>query len=269
MLVDIACNISSTQFKDVDDIISRSRKASTIPIFVGVDYESSKTCLELAQTYSTLSFVGLHPTYSQDLHNLHKLFDLHNLHNQHIAAIGECGLDYLRTEFASASLQKKAFEAQLDWKGSHYFLHCRDSHRDFMEMISDYSFSGVVHSFTGSIEESQELIRRGLWIGINGCSLKDEDGIEMVKSLPVERLLIETDSPYCKVRKSYAGYKYISPRVENKILRKRNEPSCLDQILEAVSNIKEIDNLEEEIYKNSINFFGTKLEKIINKFMQN
>lgn len=261
MRIDIACNITSEQFKDSHDVIQRSKDNSTLPIFVGVDFKSSLQCIELANKYNTLCYAGLHPTHSEEYpEDVEKLSQL--IGDEAVVAIGECGLDYCRTEFASISHQKKAFVSQLDLRGERYFLHSRECHRDFMEIISDYSFSGVVHSFTGTPEEAKELIKKGLFIGINGCSLKTEEGVEMVKSLPLESILFETDSPYCKIRKSYAGFKYLSPRKELKILKKRNEPCCLDQISEVVSKIKECD-VEIQIFKNTLEFLGPKVHSIL------
>ncbi|EOB15020.1 Putative deoxyribonuclease TATDN1 [Nosema bombycis CQ1] len=264
MRIDIACNITSEQFKNPNEVIERAKNSSTIPIFVGVDFESSKKCLELAKTYNTLCYVGLHPTHSKE-HFGDEMKIQNLLEDENVIAIGECGLDYLRSEFSSKEIQKKVFINQLEMKGDRYFLHSRDSHRDFMEITGDYSFSGVVHSFTGTEDESKDLIRKGFFIGINGCSLKTEEGLEMVKSLPLDKILVETDSPYCKIRKSYAGYKFLSLREEIKILRKRNEPCSLDQVIEVISKLKEveIEELNSILLKNSEDFFGIKIEKVI------
>jgi TatD DNase family protein len=87
----------------------------------------------------------------------------------------------------------------------------------------------------------------------------------MVKSLPLDKILVETDSPYCKIRKSYAGYKFLSPREEIKILRKRNEPCSLDQVIEVISKLKEveIEELNSILLKNSKDFFGIKIKEVI------
>ncbi|OMJ16985.1 putative deoxyribonuclease TATDN1 [Smittium culicis] len=92
------------------------------------------------------------------------------------------------------------------------FLHNRNTGTDFVTMIKQnrHRFtSGVVHSFTGSLEEMLELVNLDLYIGINGCSLKTEDNLAVAKQIPENRLMIETDCPYCDIKKTHASYKYL------------------------------------------------------------
>src|SRR5947207_2197442 len=69
---------------------------------------------------------------------------------------------------------------------------------------------GLVHSFTGSTEEMQRLIKLGLDIGVNGCSLKTEENLAVVKEIPLQRLQIETDGPWCEIRPSHASAKFLT-----------------------------------------------------------
>jgi TatD DNase family protein len=132
-----------------------------------------------------------------------------------------------------------------------------------MESICDYKVAGVVHSFTGTAEEAMELIGRNLFIGINGCSLKTEEGMEVVKSIPESSIVIETDSPYCKIRKSHASYTFVeTPFTE---LKRRNEPCCVVQVAEVLSRIKEVglDDLAGTLLSNTVSLYGGKLEEIV------
>ena len=92
------------------------------------------------------------------------------------------------------------------------YLHSRSTKGDFSRIVKEnrHKFStGVVHSFTGDIEEMKELVDMGLYIGVNGCSLKTEENLEMVKKIPLERIMLETDCPYCDIRNSHASSKYV------------------------------------------------------------
>lgn len=129
-----------------------------------------------------------------------------------IVAIGECGLDYDRLHFCTADVQKKYFERQLELVEKYklpLFLHCRNSADDFYDIIqrnlTKVTNGGVVHSFDGSLEEAQKLIELGFYIGINGCSLKTEDQLKVVAAIPNDRILVETDCPWCAIRPSHAG----------------------------------------------------------------
>ncbi|KAK6090914.1 hypothetical protein P3W45_000159 [Vairimorpha bombi] len=291
MFVDISCNITDSQFKDneLDSIISRCKDNKTFPIFVGLDLESSMRCLQLADKYDTFSYAGIHPLYSKNTNECLSKLIFNNSKNTNeclsklifnnskntneclskLIGVGECGLDYYRLEYSDKETQKRIFKMQLDLQGERYFIHSRDSHRDLLEILSDYSINGVIHSFTGTVEESKELIKKGYFVGINGCSLKSEEGLEVVRNLPINQILVETDSPYCKIRPSYAGYKYIKTSYTlPKILKKRNEPSCLRQVVEIIGGIKGInlEDMERILEENSIRFYGNKLKEAISRW---
>lgn len=136
--------------------------------------------------------------------------------------MGEFGLDYDRLHFCNKAVQLHSFEAQLKVAAAlqpqlPLFLHSRAAHRDFVTLLKNafgerlerLEKGGVVHSFTGTIEEMQELMDLGLHIGVNGCSLKTAENCAMVKEVRLDRLMLETDGPWCEVRPSHEGYKYL------------------------------------------------------------
>lgn len=130
-----------------------------------------------------------------------------------IVAIGECGLDYDRLKFCDAETQRIYFEKQLDLVDKYklpLFLHCRNSFKDFFEIIQRNAdkiklTGGVVHSFDGSLEEAKKYIDFGFYIGLNGCSLKTDEQLKVVAEIPLDKILLETDCPWCGVRPSHAG----------------------------------------------------------------
>jgi len=147
---------------------------------------------------------------------------LSRLRDLRIVALGEFGLDYDRLQFCGKEVQKQAFRAQLDMFSPvlnevPLFLHSRNCADDFLQILKAFmkekglaSLKGVVHSYTGGIEEAREYLSLGLDIGINGCSLKTQEELNVVAALPLSRLHVETDCPWCEIRRTHAGYSHLS-----------------------------------------------------------
>ena len=119
------------------------------------------------------------------------------------AAFGEIGLDYDRLYLSGKEQQLKYFEAQLHIALKvqlPLFLHSRAASEDFERLLARYIShlpqKGLVHSFTGTIEEMERLVAMGLDIGVNGCSMKTEENLDVVRAIPLERIQIETDGPW-------------------------------------------------------------------------
>ncbi|KAG9258114.1 uncharacterized protein F5Z01DRAFT_645139 [Emericellopsis atlantica] len=146
---------------------------------------------------------------------------------QHLVAFGEFGLDYDRLHYCSRTVQLHSFAAQLKVAASlepqlPLFLHSRAAHEDFVRLLKEafgpklekLEKGGVVHSFTGTAEEMRELMDLGLYIGINGCSFKTKENCDVVSEVHLDRLMLETDGPWCEVRPSHEGYKYLIEKKE-------------------------------------------------------
>lgn len=121
----------------------------------------------------------------------------------HAVAFGEIGLDYDRLFLSEKQPQLKYFEAQLDLAVEiqlPLFLHSRAASEDFEKLIASrlpkLPRRGLVHSFTGTLDEMNRMVNLGLDIGVNGCSLKTEENLEVVKAVPLDRIQIETDGPW-------------------------------------------------------------------------
>ena len=118
-----------------------------------------------------------------------------------MVAIGECGLDYARTQFCAADVQRRFFEAQLALAaetGLPLFLHLRDAEDDFLDIVNRHRAvvartGGVVHSFDGSpVCLARVLAIDGLRVGLNGCSLRTEENVAVARTIPRDAVLIET-----------------------------------------------------------------------------
>ena len=129
-----------------------------------------------------------------------------------LVAIGECGLDYDRFHYADKETQLAAFPFHFDLAEKYnlpMYLHSRSCKDDFLKIMREnrHKFStGVVHSYTGDEDELNALIEMGLYIGVNGCSLKTQENVDIVKKIPLDRIMLETDCPYCEIRSTHVTH---------------------------------------------------------------
>lgn len=283
-MIDIGANLTDDMFQgiyngtvrhhsDMDAVLFRAREAGVTRIMVTAGtLTQSHEALELVRGHPMLvSTVGVHPTRCNELqgdmdHHLDQLSDVITRGNGKVVAVGECGLDYDRTQFCDIETQQRGYEAQFKLAERHslpMFLHNRNTGDDFVTITkrNRARFStGVVHSFTGSMEEMESLVAMDLFIGINGCSLKTEDNLRVAAAVPSDRLMIETDSPYCEIRSTHAGYSKVRSRWPAKDKKKFEEGSCvkgrcepcyLRQVLEVLSAVR--GQSEEELCRSTFN----------------
>ena len=237
--------------------------------------ESNHPC----KLYST---VGVHPTRCSEFQDgvttvLSKMEEVleNGLEDGKIVALGEMGLDYDRLHFTSKEFQHIGFEAQLDFAERYQlplFLHDRNTEGDFLQMISKHidrlPSGGVVHSYTGTVADMLEYTKLGLYIGINGCSMKTEENLKVIAEIPEHLLLLETDAPWCGIKNSHASNAYVTTKfnsikkekyTEGQLVKDRAEPCHMKQVLEAVAAIRKEDPvvLAEKVYENTRRLFPT------------
>ncbi|XP_034241199.1 putative deoxyribonuclease TATDN1 [Thrips palmi] len=292
--IDIGANLTDPMYQgfyhdskkhapDLTDVLDRSWNQGLSKIIItGGSLEDSKKALDLAQTNDKLyCTVGCHPTRSLEFekdgepdHYLSGLEELCIQNKGKVVAFGEFGLDYDREKFAPKDAQIKYFKEQLKLNEKlrlPMFLHCRAASSDFLEIMGKHKSlieecGGVVHSFDGSKEDVNIITELGLHIGINGCSLKTEENLEVLKTIPNDRLMIETDCPWCEVRPRHAGFSLIKtqfPSVKKEkwqsgsMIKSRNEPANIIQVMEIIASVKETDisSLSKLIYENTMKVF--------------
>lgn len=231
--------------------------------------------------------MGVHPCSTQDFDNYSAgptalIDELRKLVVQAQAdglavAFGEIGLDYDRLFLSPKEVQLKYFEAQLELAVDlqlPLFLHSRACSEDFEGLLkpklNKLPKRGLVHSFTGTVEELQSLIDLGFDVGINGCSMKTEENLKVVKAIPLDRLQIETDGPWCEIRASHASSKYLAdgpavPKAVKKekwqkglMVKGRNEPVTIVQVAHVIARVKgvSVEEVCEAAWRNSIKMFG-------------
>lgn len=257
-LIDIGANLSNKQFEnDLKEVISNSEKAHLKAIYLTTtDKETFYTNLDICSEFHTENLNlyttwGLHPHKAKDLNDfIHSTEKLHT--HSSIKAIGEFGLDFFRM-LSTESEQVNCFEFFLDYSSKlnlPLFLHERQAHEQFVSIYKQFKIksNAVVHCFTGNKCEAKDYLDMGFFLGVTGwiCdNRRNIDLIEAVKYIPIDKILIETDSPYLKPR-----------NIKQKNIR--NEPKNLIYVLETIANIKNI-SIEEAaniLYNNTINFFN-------------
>ncbi|KAH6895931.1 hypothetical protein B0T10DRAFT_229230 [Thelonectria olida] len=198
----------------------------------------------------------------------------------HIGAFGELGLDYDREVHASKHVQIRAFKAQLDLFVANawdlpLFLHCRNAFDDFVDIITPYLDKlprrGLVHSFVGPVVQMEKLVELGFDVSVNGFSFKDQESLQMVSKIPLERLQIETDAPWGELKatsdlvKRYCANAKPLPAAKKKdkwdakcMIKERNESCTMERVAYIVAGLKGIgvEEVAEAAWKNSIRMFG-------------
>ena len=231
-LIDIGANLGHESFQhDFEAVLGRARDAGIVRMLVtGASRAGSRDALAIARAHPGFlsATAGVHPHHATEL-TAEGEAELRQLQQApEVVAVGECGLDYHR-DFSPRPAQRIAFERQLQIAadiGKPLFLHQRDAHDDFMAILAP--FAGklgevVVHCFTGTRAELHACLDAGYNIGITGWLCDERRGLhlrEIVRDIPADRLLVETDAPYLLPRSVKPAPKH-----------RRNEPMYLPHIV--------------------------------------
>jgi len=250
-LVDIGANLTHPAFgPDRDDVLARARQAGVETIIVtGTTVEESRQASALGMPFTA----GVHPHHARDCgpDTIPQIKALAS--HPHCVAIGECGLDFNRN-YSPHPDQEKWFIAQLELGLSlrkPLFLHSRDAHPRFSQILKSHAVKqAVAHCFTGEREELRAYLDLGLYIGITGWICDERRGrhlIELVREIPRERLLLETDAPYLTPRD-------LKPQPK----ARRNEPAFLPHILKAVARAlgRPAEEVAAETARNATELFS-------------
>jgi TatD DNase family protein len=256
-LVDIGANLTHPAFHaDLPDVLARASAAGVQKVVVtGTSVPESTQALKLSNAHPDVVYAtaGVHPHHARECDDS-TIPALRVLAQQpRVLAIGECGLDFNRN-YSPHPDQEKWFEAQLELGRElkkPLFLHSRDAFPRFAEILKKHSpHRAVAHCFTGEKAELHSYLDLGLYIGITGWICDERRGahlLELVREIPADRLMLETDSPYLTPRD-------LRPQPK----ARRNEPAHLPHILRTVARAlgKPAEQVAEETTRNARTFFG-------------
>ncbi len=254
MFIDTHCHLDFENFNDDrETVIQRSikNKIETI-ITIGTDVKSSETSIELANKFATVyPAVGIHPNECSNSSekSLQRISELCT--RSKVVAIGEIGLDYYR-DYAPKDRQIKFFKAQLEIAREAQLptiIHNRNAHTDIYEILVEEKASelkGVLHSFEGDINFLDSILSYNFYVSLTGVvTFKNAAYNEIIKHIPLDNLLLETDSPFLAPM-PFRG--------------KRNEPSYIKYTAEKIAKVKKIsvEKLAEITSNNARELFNLK-----------
>lgn len=220
---------------DRDELLSSLPEKGVIAaVSCGCDVETTKINMRLAEKYDYIYFAaGLHP---ENLENKNDS-DINAIEeiaaHPKCVAIGEIGLDY-HWMAVDKETQKDFFAKQMEMAKSldmPVIVHDREAHGDTLDMLKEHAPKGVLHCFSGSKEMAREIIKLGMYIGLNGVATfkNARKSLEVVREIPIERLVLETDCPYLAP---------VPKRGE------RNDSSLIPFIAERIGEVLDIDPQE-------------------------
>lgn len=282
MYIDTHCHLNFKDFKDdYKDVAARALSNQIEMIVVGSEIKTSSRSVSLSKEFEqgVYSAIGLHPIHLQDIliknDNENGKYEFRSKKEEYreddylnlvksggrkIVAIGEIGLDYYHIEGNSEKkvdevkkLQQDVFYKQLELAQKvnlPVIIHCREAHDDLFTILKDFysrnSFKkewGVIHCFSGNLDQAKKYWDLGLLISFTGLITFVNQWDSLIEQAPLEKIMIETDSPY------------LSP---TPFRGQRNEPLYVKEVAKRIAEIKKIDTsiVEKEIFNTSKKFFN-------------
>jgi TatD DNase family protein len=239
MFTDTHTHLYDEQLKpDIEAAIQRAVDASVTKMYMpNCDSTTIEGMLDIESRWPAHCFamMGLHPCYVKEKYKEELAIVEQWLSQRKFSAIGEIGLDYY-WDLSFKDQQIEAFEQQIDWALQYdlpIVIHSRESTQDCIDVVhkkQNGSLKGIFHCFSGTIEEAKQVMDLGLYLGIGGVvTFKKSTLADIVKEIPPEHIVLETDAPYL-APVPYRG--------------KRNESSYIPLIAAKISELKGLDIAE-------------------------
>lgn len=262
-LIDIGLNLTNKRFhKDREEVLLRARQAGVNHCIVtGTSLEGSEQAVALCKSLSyqfphmLSATAGVHPHEAStvDDSTMAALETLARENRDTVVAVGETGLDFNRN-FSPPDVQITSFERHLDLANRlelPLFLHERDAHSTQIEILRQWQgrLRGVIHCFTGDMTALTNYLDMGFYVGITGWVCDERRGLELqalVKTIPLNRLLVETDAPYLLPRT-------LRPKPKDG----RNEPAFLGDVVNGIAQHSphSADEIAEASTRNAMELF--------------
>lgn len=255
-MFDTHCHLDLTDFdEDRDQVILRAKNTGFDYFMIpGIELDSINKIISITEKYKEIYFAsGIHPNNAADLIAEWDNCVIENSKYEKCKAIGEIGLDYYR-EYCPHDVQRDVFGRQLEIASDlelPVIIHCRNAYEDLWPLLSDWlkrghGRTGVFHAFDETHVEAMAAVELGMKIGMGGpytYKKKNERRIEIMRSVPIESILLETDCPY------------LSPIPHR---GERNEPSYAALTLAKIAEIKGIsyEEADKQTTENGLAFFG-------------
>ena len=253
MYIDTHCHLSKDDYENVDKVIEEAKVNNVKYLIVsGCDKKSIKEALEIANKHDNIYLtLGYHPseaniTTDKDLEELKEIVK----NNNKVVGIGEIGLDY-HWEKDNKEKQKELFVKQINIAKElnlPIVIHSRDAFQDTFDILKEANHKGVIHCFSGNIENAKMYSSIGYYFGIGGVLTFSNSNLkETIKTISIDKILLETDSPYLAPA-PYRG--------------KQNEPKYIPIIANYLGEIlnKNVDELEEKLLENTCKIYDIKID---------
>jgi len=267
---DAHCHVNFVAYdSDREETILRAKEAGVAMNVVGTQKDTSASAVALAEKYDNMyATIGLHPVHTtKSYHDVKELgeggkeftsrgevFDVAVYEalgrSPRVIAVGECGLDYYRSEESTKEIQKKAFIEHIELAnklGKPLMLHIRNAYDDALEILTAHAkVKGNTHFFAGDWNTAKKFLDLGFSLSFTGVLTFTHDYDEVVKNAPLDMLLSETDAPY------------VTPAPHR---GKRNEPAYVIEIVRAIARIRgeDIGTVTRQLAANASRIFNIRL----------
>lgn len=253
-IIDTHCHLNDEAlFKDLENVISRAQSAGVEKmVVIGWDKTSSELAIKLAETYDFIyAAIGFHPENIFDIDDEILYSTLNLCNHPKVVAIGEIGLDYHWTKDKDKqAIQREYFIKQIDFANEKKLpisIHSREAFADTLAILKEHKplYGGVMHCYSGSVENIDDIINLNLYIGLDGpvTFTNAKTPKEVAENVPLEKLVVETDCPY------------LSPHPLRGTV---NEPANISLIVDAIADIRKMSkkHLLDVLYQNSCKLFN-------------